>query len=1362
MNANYFVRPQSCKTDEVNALGMQDRMQGGQKRDRGEEQRLEDEEQVMKDGSAGIEVEKRQKVSRRESYGGSSSSKDVQASAAARAAGAETTKPIDCEGEKQRVKAARTPGQPTAEEKAVHNVTHCPYRSWCRFCVAARGVESPHHEDKSKEEETMTLISFDYGYVKDSREATSERPSKMLTILAGYDSMTNSVMGLIVPAKGSADPWVVKRVATWIEGLGHEHIRIRVDKESPILAMAKGIKQERGGEEGRTVLEPAKQGDKKANGAAERAVRTVKDMFRTLKVALEHHIRSVIPSDADILKWMIEHAAYLHNRLEVGSDGRTAMERTRGKSSKVPLCGFGEQVLYLPLKAGRGGDLEPKFHVGLFVGVLGAEFIVLTEGGALRAHSVRRLPEKSQYDKDKVIGFKGTPWAPRDGEKEEPIPATTKRHENPLEVGEEGQKSESDRRRLRLEKSDFAKHGWTPGCRGCINRRDGKASGTHTEECRARMEKEIAKTEGGKARVGTVYERIDEAAASKAAASISKNEREEPQVEEEPRGETRKEAESEEEPNEEDKQETKRRRVEETGDMQSMLMQVASKRECERARAATKQAEDVGAEWILDLTGVDDEGYDWNLDDDAMRRKAMKAVIESRPKLVIGSVKRTQAKTEKDERSQIRDMISRADFCSALYELQVRCGRYVLHEDPAEGRAWDLPCMKRVRDMIGMGSDSAEVMRNSRFMTNSSEIMKRVKTCDKSSGETVTNKGYPSDLCKAVRQGVKSQAAKDAKVRCMRRDKHEVTRKASEKLNETLARFQLKLTPSISTQIDPQERRESEESLRRISRLMHVDEREEDELMTVTTSGEYVDDVKGGVLDKDKVIAAREDEMGYVRKHKLYDRVPRSECVRVTGKQPLKTGWVDTNKGNENYRSRWVAKEFKRYNDTELFAATPPLEALRLILSRGASAGRQDTCFGVIDVRRAYFYAPARRAVYVELPWEDWQEGDEGMCARLNGSLYGTRDAARNWDAEISKSMKEAGFVKGEASTCVYHHPARDIVAMVHGDDISMEGRRNDVEAIVKFMKGKYEIKSTIIGMQKDLAKEVKILNRTVGICSRGYYLQADRRHGDILVKDLGLEKSNPCATPEAEESRLKAKDEEEEIDKDSQKAEDIRRFRGLSARLNYLSLDRPSLKRASARVASGMANPQPWHWEALKRVGRYIKGRPAETLWYAWQRPTELVKTFTDSDWGGCQRTRRSTSGGCIMRGQHLIKSWSKAQHAVSLSSAEAELYAAIRAGTEMIGVVAIMKDLSMGVIMSLAVDATAAIGMLSREGLGRSKHVDVQFRWLQEKVRDKVIRIVKVASSENPADLFTKPLTERENMQHLARMGVEAGWAN
>ena len=130
-------------------------------------------------------------------------------------------------------------------------------------------------------------------------------------------------------------------------------------------------------------------------------------------------------------------------------------------------------------------------------------------------------------------------------------------------------------------------------------------------------------------------------------------------------------------------------------------------------------------------------------------------------------------------------------------------------------------------------------------------------------------------------------------------------------------------------------------------------------------------------------------------------------------------------------------------------------------------------------------------------------------------------------------------------------------------------------------------------------------------------------------------------------------------------------------------------------------------------------------------------------------------------MRGRHMIKCWSKAQQVVSLSSGEAELYAAVRAASEMLGVTALMSDFGARGPRSLVVDARAALAMLSREGLGRAKHVDTLAFWVQEKVRAGVFGLQKVKSSCNPSDLFTKQLEERTMIQHLARMGCEASWA-
>ena len=89
--------------------------------------------------------------------------------------------------------------------------------------------------------------------------------------------------------------------------------------------------------------------------------------------------------------------------------------------------------------------------------------------------------------------------------------------------------------------------------------------------------------------------------------------------------------------------------------------------------------------------------------------------------------------------------------------------------------------------------------------------------------------------------------------------------------------------------------------------------------------GSYWDDAKGGWLPADLGAEGRALEMEYVRKHGVYERVPRSQRHRETGRPPIRTGWADTNKGTStepNIRCRWVAKEFRTHADPELFAPT--------------------------------------------------------------------------------------------------------------------------------------------------------------------------------------------------------------------------------------------------------------------------------------------------------------------------------------------------------------------------------------------------------------------------------------------------------
>ena len=126
------------------------------------------------------------------------------------------------------------------------------------------------------------------------------------------------------------------------------------------------------------------------------------------------------------------------------------------------------------------------------------------------------------------------------------------------------------------------------------------------------------------------------------------------------------------------------------------------------------------------------------------------------------------------------------------------------------------------------------------------------------------------------------------------------------------------------------------------------------------------------------------------------------------------------------YRSRLVGKEFNNEAMAGIFAATPPLEALRCLIHEAATIRNKNDQYSKVvminDVSRAFFEAPAVRQVCVELPDEDITSADKiaDRVGYLQMSLYGTRDAAMNWQEEVAKEMIKWGFKRGRYNPCIY------------------------------------------------------------------------------------------------------------------------------------------------------------------------------------------------------------------------------------------------------------------------------------------------------------------------------------------------------
>ena len=110
----------------------------------------------------------------------------------------------------------------------------------------------------------------------------------------------------------------------------------------------------------------------------------------------------------------------------------------------------------------------------------------------------------------------------------------------------------------------------------------------------------------------------------------------------------------------------------------------------------------------------------------------------------------------------------------------------------------------------------------------------------------------------------------------------------------------------------------------------------------------------------------------------------------------------------------------------------------------------------------------------------------------------------------------------------------------------------------------------------------------------------------------------------------------------------------------------------------------------------------------------------MTDSDWAGCPRTRKSTTGGLVLRGAHVLKHWSTTQVSIALSSGEAELVSLVRGACEGLGVRSLEEDLGARPRIAVFTDASAVMGMTQRTGVGRVRHLDTRLLWIQDKVRE------------------------------------------
>jgi len=220
--------------------------------------------------------------------------------------------------------------------------------------------------------------------------------------------------------------------------------------------------------------------------------------------------------------------------------------------------------------------------------------------------------------------------------------------------------------------------------------------------------------------------------------------------------------------------------------------------------------------------------------------------------------------------------------------------------------------------------------------------------------------------------------------------------------------------------------------------------------------------------------------------------------------------------------------------------------------------------------------------------------------------------------------------------------------------------------------------------------------------------------------------------------------------------------YNQLVGSLQYLSVfTRPDISQAVNQCSRFLANPGPTHIEAAKHILRYLAGSADYALTYTQQTPemANILWGAADSDHAGDPDTRRSTTGYVMMLNGAAISWQSTRQALVSLSSTEAEFYAASVAGCDVVYLRRLCDEL--GFVQRNAtpvMEDNVACIYLSRNAtmFHKSKHIDVRVYKLREFCNDgpdgeaKVMDLCKVNTADNPADMFTKALPGPAFVQH------------
>ena len=460
-------------------------------------------------------------------------------------------------------------------------------------------------------------------------------------------------------------------------------------------------------------------------------------------------------------------------------------------------------------------------------------------------------------------------------------------------------------------------------------------------------------------------------------------------------------------------------------------------------------------------------------------------------------------------------------------------------------------------------------------------------------------------------------------------------------------------------------------------------------------------------------------------------------CELPQNAKTIDSKWVFRKKvdasGHAKYKARLVAKGFTQEYGIDYFDVSSPVarfESVRTTLAFGAQNGME---FHHMDVTSAFLNGKLTENIYMTQPEGYTSEKGSNLVCHLKKAIYGLKQASKCWNDTFNEHLVRLGFQQSANDPCLYTYMKNGVICFIilYVDDVLIGCQsKSFISKIKSDLSREY--------LMKDLGRASEFLGINIIQNSKGIFIHQSNFIECVLSK-YNFDKCNPVKTPAEVGMKLQVtQDDEQTFDKEV--------YQSVVGVLLFISTRcRPDIAFAVCNAARYVSNPSILHWNAIKRVLRYLRGTSNFGIFYQNENCAAECVGYSDADWGGSVSDRKSTSGFCFSIGQGLISWRSAKQSCVALSTAEAELVSLSSAAQEAAWIGKILKDL--GKIgnepIKILEDNNSTICLVkSFKTHSKLKHIDIKYNYVKEAVKENKVSVSYCATELNLADIFTKAL--------------------